>query len=379
MKQEEQLSNNLRPTRTRLGLSQQQLAEAAGVARQTIGGIEGGLYSPSMSVALKLARSLGCTVEEIFWLEDDRPAIDAQPSEAGSESRGARSGEIRVSVARVGGTWIAHPLEGESAFRSEMVPADGVTPASGERWRVKLLDDGDSLARTVIVAGCAPALSLWSRSAQRWHPDLRMHWIHANSTEALAMLARGEVHAAGMHLHDDASASDNAVYVRAALPNAPVSLVNLGIWQEGILTAHENPRGIQCVSDLARKDVRIVNRERGAGSRALLEKELAEKGIAAETVEGFNSIAQSHEEVARRVAAGEADAGMSTESMAALFGLHFVPLTAVRYDIAILNEYLSGAAVRQTIATLDHRWIRSQLQVLGGYDTTRTGEVSEVK
>jgi DNA-binding XRE family transcriptional regulator len=162
LKQENPLRNQLKAVRARLGMSQQELARAAGITRQTIGGIEAGLYAPSAAVALRLAKALGCRVEELFWLDDDLPTLEALPAEPVPQEQ-----PMRVSLAQVGGQWIAHPLTGEQAFRTEMVPADGLgaREAGKEMLFLRLLDDPETLARTVLLAGCTPALSLWARSA----------------------------------------------------------------------------------------------------------------------------------------------------------------------------------------------------------------------
>jgi putative molybdopterin biosynthesis protein len=366
------LNNNLKAVRNRLGLSQQHLAEAAGVTRQTIGGIEAGQYAPSATVALKLARALGCRVEDLFWLDNDLPTVEADLAEGGKHD-----GDLRVSLARVGGRWVAHALSGDAAFRTEMVPADGIgAPSSGnETMPVRLLDEPEALGRTVVVAGCTPALSLWARSAERWQPGLRLHWVHANSMAALGSLARGEVHAAGVHLLDPESGEFNTPYVRQVLPGVRVALVNLGVWEEGLVVAAGNPRGLSGAVDLGRPGVRIVNRDEGAGARLLLDAQLAEAGILPANVEGYDQVVTSHEEVARKVADGRADAGVTTAAMAAVYGLGFVPLREVRYDLAIIAEYLEEEPVKQLLDTLHHRWVRSQLRLLGGYDTSSTGDV----
>src|SRR5687767_7103614 len=107
------INNSLRATRARLRLSQQQLADAAGVTRQTIGGIEGGHYAPSAAVALRIAKALGCRVEDLFWLEEDLPTVEAVP--VGIERVAAGQDSIRVALAQVGGRWVAHSLQGEQA------------------------------------------------------------------------------------------------------------------------------------------------------------------------------------------------------------------------------------------------------------------------
>ena len=370
VKPESSLRNHLKAIRTRLGLSQQELAAAAGITRQTVGGIEAGLYAPSATVALRLARALGCRMEDLFWLEEDLPVVEARPAE--SVPVGA---PVRLRLAPVGGQWVAHPLRGESAFPAEMAPTDGLGTwePGAETLRVELLDDPEALARTVVLAGCTPVLSLWARAAERWHPGLRVHWQFANSTAALHALARGEVHAAGVHFSE--AEGDNAPHVRQLVAQQAVALVNLGVWEEGLAVGPGNPLGVRRGADLARPDVTLVNREEGAGCRLLLDEMLAEDGVPPGAVCGYDQLAGSHLDVARAVAAGRADVGVTAAAVAVAYGLDFVPLRAVRYDLALLKPYLDHAPVRQLLATLDHRWLRSQLHVLGGYDTARTGEI----
>lgn len=375
MAQERGLQNNLRLARTRLGLSQQDLAHLAGVSRQTISGIEGGLYAPSATVALRLAKALGCRVEDLFWLEDEPPEIEAVPT-AGMPV----GANLRLALTRVGSRWVAHPLMGDSAFRTELVPTDGegAWDGSAATIRVRTLDDPDTLRRSVMLAGCTPALSLWARAAERWNPGLRVHWTFANSMDALQRLARGEVHAAGVHLYDPASDSFNAPFVRQVLPDRAAVLINLGVWEEGLLVRPGNPLGLNSPADLAQKGVTIVNREPGAGSRQLLERVLHEAGIPFEAVQGFDRVVHGHIEVARAVAAGEAEAGISAAAVASAFGLGFVPLQRSRYDIVVLKEYVGEAAIQHLLGTLGHRRVRAQLRLLGGYDTSQTGDTVAV-
>jgi hypothetical protein len=112
-----------------------------------------------------------------------------------------RGTAIRLLLARVGECWVAHPLSGDQTLRTELLPADaeGRLEPGQTKMPARLLEDVDTLAHTVVVAGCTPALALWARSAERWHPGLRVHWLAANSTTALESLARGEIHAAGTH------------------------------------------------------------------------------------------------------------------------------------------------------------------------------------
>lgn len=372
MKQDHDLCNNLKQIRLRLGMSQQDLAAIAGVSRQTIGGLEAGQYAPSTTVALRLAKALGCQVEDLFWLQQDTPELAAIPTQDFP-----RDMPLRLSLARVGGRWIAHPLVGENAFRLEMIPADGeaIYEADSPTLTVKLLDDLEKLQHTVVLAGCTPALSLWARAAEIWHPNLRVHWTFDNSMSALERLCRGEVHIAGMHLYDPVAQDHNVSFVRAALKQKAAVLINLGSWEEGLLIHPDNPHKLKTIHDLTQPHVTIVNREEGAGSRQLLERSLQNAGIPLHTVNGFDQIVHGHLEVAHAIATGKATAGVSTASVAKAFGLGFLPLHRARYDLVILKPYLDETPVQQLLSTLGHRRVLSQLAALGGYDTSQTGEV----
>ncbi len=369
------LRNKLKQTRMRLGLSQQDLATMAGVSRQTIGGVESGQSALSITVALRLANALGCQVEDLFWLEQEASTLDAVPVQAMPPDA-----SVRVSLAKIGGQWVAHPLVGADAFRMELIPADGeaIRYSDQATLAVNLLDDPANLLNTVVVAGCSPALSLWAKAAERWHPELRVHLTFANSEMALQQLMRGEVHIAGLHLYCPKAKAFNVPFVKQELyqqPGQSAVLINLGVWEEGLLVAPGNPKNIQSVKDLVRDDVAIANREPGAGSRALLEQALKKARIPVQSVLGFDNVLTSHQAIADAIATGEIDAGVSASSVADMFQLEFIPLRQSRYDLVTFKSYLEEFPVKQLLATLGHRRVLSQLEILGGYNTDLTGEV----
>ncbi|MDF5707254.1 MAG: substrate-binding domain-containing protein [Nostoc sp. S4] len=373
MKQDNDLRNNLKSIRTRLGMSQQDLANLAGVTRQTISGVESGQYAPSVAITLRLAKALGCQVEDLFWLERDLPEIEAVLAKPVPADR-----QTRVSLARVGGQWVAYPLIGKDAFRQDMIPADGKgeTQIGTDKVRVRLLDDNlETLHNTVVIVGCAPVISLWARATERWHPQLRVQFNFANSMSALHSLCKGEAHIAGMHLYDPETDEYNTPFVRDVLAGREAVLITLGVWEEGLLVKSGNPMGITTVTDLVERGVSIVNREIGAGTRLVLEQKLEQQQIPFDAVEGFDHIVQSHQDIAQAVALGLADAGMSTASVATAFGLGFIPLHQSRYDLVILKEYLEEAPVQQLLSTLGHRMVHSQFEILGGYDISKIGEI----
>ena len=376
VKTESGIPNQLKSIRTRLQMSQQDLAMSAGVARQTIGGIEAGLFAPSAIVALRIAKSLGCHVEDIFWLPEEKVTIQATPARSLPVGR-----EGRLSIARIQDRWVAHSLHGDAAFRSEMIPADGVgTQVAGNEWlEVTLLDDLEAISQSVVIAGCAPALSLWARSSERWFPELRVHWLMQNSYSALQSLARGEVHAAGIHLYDAKENDFNAPFVRKLFPAQKMVLVNLGIWDEGLIVPAGNPKGISSVAELVRPDIKIVNREEGSGARNLLDSFLTSAGINTSKIHGYSQSVSSHQLVAQAIANGQADTGVSASSIASVYGLDFISLQKVRYDLAMHEETLDFPPIQKLLSTLQHRWIRTQLAHMGGYNTSQCGEIITVR
>jgi len=424
MKLDMNLCNNLKSIRTRLGMSQQELAHIAGVTRQTIGALESGQYSPSVTISLRLAKALGCKIEDLFWLEEDLPEIEAIVAESAPNQQLSR-----VSLAQVGDQWIAYPLIGNNAFRIEMIPSDGevvagVTPVLGcggsdiaasgtgkllfpagnlegetvavnqqtviskphyegeaqshngtNKVLVRLLDNIDKLQNTVVIAGCTPVLSLLARATEHWHPKLRVYYRFAHSQAALRSLCRGEVHIGGMHLYDPQTREHNIPFVREASIGKNFVLITLGVWEEGLLVPAGNPMGVKTVSDLVEFGATIVTQEVGSGSRRLLEQKLQEERVPFQSVKRFDHIAHNHQDVALSVVSGMADAGISTASIAAAFGLGFIPLHQARYDLVILKEYLEQSPVQQFINILRHRLVRSQLEIFGGYDISNIGEV----
>jgi putative molybdopterin biosynthesis protein len=136
-----------------------------------------------------------------------------------------------------------------------------------------------------------------------------------------------------------------------------------------------NPKGIRNVEDLARKNVRFVNREVGSGSRALLDKLLLKAGMDANRVQGYDRVAYGHLAAAYSVVSLEADACLATRSAAKTFNLDFVPLHSERYDLVMRRGTISLPAVKAFLDVLQRATLRRKLEVLAGYDTSQTGVV----
>jgi molybdate-binding protein/DNA-binding XRE family transcriptional regulator len=363
------VESRVRGLRIAAGLSQAALAERTGLTRQAINAIEAGRYVPNTAVALRLARVLGCAVEHLFAIPDEPRRVDAEligeppPVEP-----------LRVQLARVGGRLLAHGLDGPAGLT---MPADGFVrrPPVAGRADVELLADPQALDRTAVVVGCDPSLALIGAHLSRRYPSFRLLWLQSGSLAALRALARGEAHAAGSHLRDAATGEDNLPFVRRELAGRTVLVVTLSQWQQGLMVARGNPKGVREAADLLRPDVAVANREPGSGGRALLDRVVAEAGGAPERLRGYDQELPSHLAVAQAVASGGADAGPGIEAAARAYGLDFLPLQDERYDLVIPVEHLEAPPIQALLDVVTSPICRAEVESLGGYDSSRSGTV----
>jgi molybdate-binding protein len=183
------------------------------------------------------------------------------------------------------------------------------------------------------------------------------------------------VHVAGSHLEDPKTGEFNLPYLRKEFPDKDFSVITFAHWEEGLVVHSGNPKRLHKIEDLAHKTVRIVNREPGSGSRALLDRLLANAGIERHHVQGYDREGRGHLAAAYSIVSGDADACLATRSAAQTFGLDFVPLHSERYDL-VLRKRTAGLPVIQTfLDVLQRAALRRKLEVLAGYDTSATGSL----
>lgn len=355
------IETRLRRVRQGFGLSQAELARLAGLSRQALSAIESGRYVPNTAVALRLARVLGCAVEDLFAPVGEELVEAAWAAESASGRR--------VCLGRVRNRWVAWPLVGISAATA----ADGLLTGevSGGQARIHLLSPRRSLDRTLLVAGCDPALQIAAGHVER-STGIRVHWIPASSARALRALGRGWVHMAGTHLHPPDDPEGNRT-IRRALPETPARVITLARWVEGLLLPPGNPKRIRTPEDLLRRRVRIVNRDPGSGSRVVFERWVREAGIEPNRIPGYDRELPSHFAVAEAVAAGLADCGPGVLPVARAYGLGFVPLAEQRYDLVVPEDLLELPSVQAFLEVLTSRVFRRELESIGGYDPSAVG------
>jgi putative molybdopterin biosynthesis protein len=348
------MTTRVRSRREQLQLGQQELAALVGVSRQALGAIEAGRSSPSGDLAGRVASALGVAVEALFG-EEGSWSVPV----AGGQS--APSG--RCVVALCHGRWVAHRL----GDREHDVAADGVLIRGGRR--VRLFRPPAVAEENVLVMGCAPALGILSDRLNTERGLGRFVWLPHRSNVALQALVADETHVAGLHLTDERGREANTTRVKELASSMKVALITLGHWEVGLVVGKGNPKRIRRASDVRRRGVRLVNRERGASPRLVLERRLREEGV---SPPADAAIVNGHRDVARVVASGAGDVGPAVRDVAITFGLDFVPFAEERFDLAVSAEMLASPRIQRMLDTLSSARARGELSALG-YDTRETG------
>jgi molybdate-binding protein/DNA-binding transcriptional regulator YhcF (GntR family) len=261
---------------------------------------------------------------------------------------------------------------------------EGALALQWARWR-ELRSAGSGAPSQVEPPSAAPmlriagsndlALDLLIGQLRRSQPQLVVTSSNVGSLGGLIALERGEADIAGSHLLDEETGEYNTPFMRRILPGEDVVLVNLVHRQQGLIVRRGNPKGIHRMEDLARPDVTIVNRQRGAGTRVLLDLRLRELGISSESVRGYEHEVETHTGAAAAVASGTADVGLGIQSAARAMDLDFIPVARERYDLAILQTRHESPEVANLLATLHSESFKAVARELGGYDTSDTGKI----
>jgi putative molybdopterin biosynthesis protein len=229
---------------------------------------------------------------------------------------------------------------------------------------------------TIVILGSHDlALELLSRWVQERFKKINILAVPVGSLDGLLALRQGNAQLAGCHLLDAATGEYNLPYVRHFFPDRLMTMMTLAYREQGFLVRSGNPMQIHGVQDLTRPGIRIINRNRGSGTRLWLDLQLQRLGIDAGAVHGYSLEARTHTRVAEAVAGGQVDAGLGLEAAARQFGLDFIPLFHERYDLVMPQEQLEDQKLIPLLDILQGGDFRSEMDRLGGYETSHTGDM----
>jgi molybdate-binding protein/DNA-binding XRE family transcriptional regulator len=365
-----QIRNLLQQLRKSRGVSASELARAVDVSRQTIYAMEDGSFVPNTAIALRLARALEVNVEEIFALDEPEKPRNLNAEVLGEDSSAFETGHP-VRVCAVNKRVFAVPVPAIPVY---LPRADGaIASRSGSRVLIEPAADIPGEGKRLLVAGCDPAISLLEDALGL--SGIEVIGVPCSSSRALEYLKQRRVHAGGSHLRDAATGEYNIPLIKALFSKGSTQTVTFAEWEQGLVTRRGNPKDIRSIFDLADKRATLVNREKGSGSRDLLDKALRKAGIAGKTIAGYQRLAEGHLAAAYEVAAGTADCCIATRSAARRFGLDFIPLAVERFDLTFSRDSLQLPAAKAVLDLLNRGSFKRKLETLAGYDTAHTGNV----
>lgn len=289
---------------------------------------------------------------------------------------------VRVVVGRVGEKLLAAPLSRGAGVITSLVQADGLAlvPSgiqgieAGEKIQVRLYRSRAEIEKTIFCIGShdltldliAQFLSVRNR---------RLVSANVGSQGGLVALRRGEAHLAGSHLLNPETGEYNISYIRQYMPGIPVKVVALVGRDQGLMVKKGNPKGIKSLGDLANSKIQFVNRQRGAGTRVLLDYYLNSMTISPESIVGYNQEEYTHLGVAAAIASGRADCGLGIAAAAQALDLDFVPLFQERYDLVIPKQYSEADLLAPLFELLADSAFRTAVSQLTGYDVSVMGTI----
>lgn len=207
--------------------------------------------------------------------------------------------------------------------------------------------------------------------AQKLSPYLDVILHPVGSLDGLINLRQGLCHISGVHLLDE-SGDYNTPYLSRLFPQRGLQVVTLAHRMQGLMLRPSNPMGIRNLRDLAREDIRFINRNAGSGTRIWLDEKLREENIPTEEIDGYENTCATHTSAAQQVKLGLADTAIGLQAAALQCELDFIPLFEERFDLVVPKEYATAAA--PLFDEIQTSAFRAAAQTLTGYNVAHSGE-----
>ena len=299
------------------------------------------------------------------------------PSKLGTEEF------LRVKLGKVGERLFATPLSRGSGVITSLTRADGIIriPAFSEGLdedkdaEVDLLKPLEEITNTVVMVGSHDlTLDILGNLLTRFFPPIYFSSHPVGSLGGILAIKDGICHIAGSHLLDPDTGDYNFPYIRQYLKDIDVKVIHLVNREQGLIVRKENPKKIKGLEDLLREDVSFINRQKGSGTRILLDHLLKTHSLESRRIRGYEKEEYTHMTVATTVASGVADAGMGILPAAKAMGLDFIPVTKERYDLIIPSVYFYDEKIQKVMETIRSKEFKEAVLRMGGYDVSRTGE-----
>ncbi|PKN60720.1 MAG: DNA-binding protein [Deltaproteobacteria bacterium HGW-Deltaproteobacteria-11] len=271
----------------------------------------------------------------------------------------------RIPATRITGKWI---------FPRKLID-EWVESRAGEGLTLAK-QKSNKIAGALLAAGSNdPVLDILQTWVRKAYPDLYLFSANMGSMNGLAALDNGHTDIAWSHLLDPESGKYNVPYLSALLPRIKAVVVNLFYREIGFITAPDNPHCINWFDNLARESLKFINRQKGSGTRVLLDHHLGQLGVSPDHINGYEREVYTHFEVGFSILSGEADVGIATAAVSKLLGLSFVPITRESFDMVLDQSTFFQKGVQAFMDVLDSREFRKGVEKLGSYDFRDSGKI----
>lgn len=274
-------------------------------------------------------------------------------------------GQKRIPATRVTGKWVFPRKLIDEWIESSAKSALEQVSRKTERIEGGLLASGSN----------DPILDMLHTDVRRMHPDFYLFSASTGSTDGLKTLNMGYTDIAWSHLYDPETDEYNIPFLPVYAPNIKPVVVNLFYRELGFLAAHRNPLEIKGFEDLIRRKVRFINRQKGSGTRNLIDHNLGRLGIDASGIQGYENEVNTHLEVGLSIVSGESDVGVATVAVSSFLGLSFIPITRERFDMILSQQTFFQGGVQTLMEVLRSDTFRARVARLGNYDFRDSGKI----
>ena len=290
--------------------------------------------------------------------------------------------KVPVCMGYVGEKLIAVPIIAETLDYSEDkkvsgyidFPEDVERIPAGSSVKVILRDSMEQIKNTLLFIGSHdPLVDEISKILVQRNSKYILSSAHVGSMGGIQAIRRGEAHLAGIHLLNEKDGSYNQSFVTKYFPNGEASLIECVGRTQGIMVAQKNPKNITNISSLCNPDIRYVNRQKGSGTRILFDYLCKKEEIATDSIHGYAHEEFTHNDVAKLIAKGEADAGMGVHAAAKLYDLDFIPIYNEQYDLLIPDAMKNHPGIIEIIDILKSTEFAEKAAMLGGYTLNKPG------
>ncbi len=284
---------------------------------------------------------------------------------------------VRVTVGHIGGRFIATPLMRGAGATMSLVRADGILEIprnaegmeAGEEAIIHLYKPAERLKRTLLSIGSHDMIM------DEVSDMMELASAHTGSMGGITALRRNECHLAPVHLLDEETGEYNIPYIKRFFPGRRMALIKGLRRTQGLMVQKGNPSDITDFGSLIRKGIHFVNRQKGSGTRILLDYSLKKLGIDAKDITGYEKEMTTHMAVAAAIKADSADAGLGVLSAARALDLDFIPVGHEEYDFLTAFEYLEDERLKVFISVVRSGEFKERVMKIGGYEMINTGEI----